>query len=130
MNQTPQNTAPRRGRKTRAFCTDAVRQDLDIVGDEQSAPDPAAQPLLKTRAGAGGLPELLWKKGPYDGIRIQVDRGDGKGWVFLTYDSTPNYTDTAPLPAAPVKWKYRAIYRVGDAQVGLWSGTVEVTVGG
>lgn len=26
--------------------------------------------------------------------------------------------------AAPAKWKYRAIYRVGDAQVGLWSNTV------
>ena len=61
---------------------------------------------------------------------IQVNRGDGKGWVFLTFDTTPNYTDTAPLPATLAKWKYRAIYRVGDAQVGVWSNTVEITVGG
>jgi len=27
-----------------------------------------------------------------DMIEIQVDRGDGKGFVFLTYDTTPNYT--------------------------------------
>ena len=51
-----------------------------------------------------------------DMLEIQVDRGDGKGWVFLTYDTTPNYTDTAPFPATPTKWKYRAIYRVGDAR--------------
>ena len=65
-----------------------------------------------------------------DLLEIQVDRGDAKGWVFLTYDTTPNYTDTAPFPAAPVKWKYRAIYRVADAQVGVWSNAVEITVGG
>src|SRR6266446_6986031 len=65
-----------------------------------------------------------------DILEIQVDRGDGKGWVFLTYDTTPNYTDTFPLPATPTKWKYRAIYRVGDAQVGVWSNVVEITVGG
>lgn len=29
-----------------------------------------------------------------------------------------------------MKWKYRAIYRVGDAQVGQWSNTMEITVGG
>ncbi len=55
---------------------------------------------------------------------------DGKGFVFLTYDTTPNYTDTHPLPATPTKWKYRAIYRVGDAQVGLWSAEVGIAVGG
>ena len=51
-------------------------------------------------------------------LEIQVDRGDGKGWVFLTYDTTPT------------KWKYRATYRVGDAQVGIWSNIVEIEVGG
>ena len=65
-----------------------------------------------------------------DMIELQVDRGDGKGFVFLTYDTTPGYTDTAPLPATPVKWTYRGIYRVGDAQVGVWSKPVSVTVGG
>jgi hypothetical protein len=61
---------------------------------------------------------------------IQVDRGDGKGFIDLAFDTTPGYTDTAPLPAAPAKWTYRAIYRVNDAQVGLWSKPVTVAVGG
>jgi hypothetical protein len=38
--------------------------------------------------------------------------------------------DTAPFPAAPTKWTYKAIYRVNDAQVGLWSNPVSITVGG
>ena len=63
-----------------------------------------------------------------DLCELQVDRG--QGWQLLAMDTTPNYTDTAPFPATPTKWKYRAIYRVGDAQVGVWSGVVEIVVGG
>ena len=37
-------------------------------------------------------------------------------------------TDTQPFPAAPVTSTYRAIYRVGDSQVGQWSLPVSVTV--
>lgn len=40
------------------------------------------------------------------------------GWEILTFDTTPGYTDTAPHPAAATQWKYRAIYRVDDHQVG------------
>jgi hypothetical protein len=50
-----------------------------------------------------------------------VDRSDSKGFVMLTFDTTPNYTDTTPFPATPTKWTYRAIYRVGDSRVGQWS---------
>jgi hypothetical protein len=45
-------------------------------------------------------------------------------------DTTPGYTDSQPFPAAPVKWTYRAIYRLGDNRVGQWSKPVSVTVGG
>ncbi|MCX6872808.1 MAG: hypothetical protein NTW21_03225 [Verrucomicrobia bacterium] len=58
-----------------------------------------------------------------------LDRGDGKGYTLLAYDSTPGYADTTPLPATPAKWKYKAIYRVGDERVGLWSAEVSIAVG-
>jgi hypothetical protein len=48
--------------------------------------------------------------------------------MLLAIDSTPGYTDTTPLPATPAKWIYKAIYRVGDAQVGLWSNPVSIIV--
>jgi hypothetical protein len=57
-----------------------------------------------------------------------VDRGDGKGYGLLTIDTTPGYTDTQPFPAASVKWTYKAIYRLDDNQVGLWSQPASVTV--
>jgi len=48
----------------------------------------------------------------------------------FAFDTTPGYTDTCPPPATLVKWKYRAIYRVGDQQVGQWSNEMSITVGG
>ena len=63
-----------------------------------------------------------------DLLELQVDRGTG--WGPLASDTTPDYTDTTAFPATPAKWKYRAIYRVGDATVGLWSDVKEVLVGG
>jgi len=64
-----------------------------------------------------------------DICEVQVDRNDGKGFVPLTFDTTPGYVDTQPFPAAPVKWSYQALYRVGDSRVGQWSNPVTVTVG-
>ena len=59
----------------------------------------------------------------WGGNRDHVDRGDGKGFVPLAYDTTP-------FPATLTRWKYRAIFRAGEAQVGQWSATAEVAVGG
>jgi hypothetical protein len=64
-----------------------------------------------------------------DICEIQVDRGDTKGFIPLTFDTTPGYVDSQPFPATPTKWTYQAIYRVGDARVGQWSKPVSVTVG-
>ena len=59
---------------------------------------------------------------------IQVDRGDGKGFVLLAIDTTPGYTDTQSFPAAHTVWTYRAIYHVGEGQVGVWSQNVSIAV--
>lgn len=75
-------------------------------------------------SGPGGFSAFL------DICELQVDRGDGKGFVALAFDTTPGYVDTQPFPTSPVKWTYQAIYRVGDSRVGQWSKPVSVTVGG
>ena len=51
-----------------------------------------------------------------------------KGFVLLTMDTTPGYTDTQPFPAARTVWTYRAIYQVNDARVGVWSQSVSLAV--
>ena len=111
----------------------AIGEALGIEGNVQSRPDlTGLQPAI-TATFTGNHVHIGWGWGGngafLDLLEIQVDRSTG-GWALLTYDTTPNYTDTAPLPATPTKWKYRAIYRVADAQVGVWSNTVEITVGG
>jgi len=99
----------------------------------QTGPDLAVLQAILTLSIVGKAVLIGWGWQGFsaflDMLEIQVDRNDGQGFVFLTYDTTPNYTDTHPLPATPTKWKYRAIYRVGDAQVGVWSNTVEIMVG-
>ena len=107
---------------------------LGLEGAEQTGPDMATiQPAIDA-AISGNHVAIGWGWGGnsayLDMLEIQVDRGDGKGFNFLTYDTTPGYNDTAPFPAAPTKWTYKAIYRVGDEQVGVWSNLVSIIVGG
>ena len=75
---------------------------------------------------------IKWGWGGYvsylDAIEIQVDRNDGKGFVLLTMDTTPGYTDTQPFPTAKTVWTYRAIYLANDARVGVWSQNVSIAV--
>jgi hypothetical protein len=111
--------------------TDIIAIDLGTLGTEVTGPDMGTiQPEFTVRL-VGGQPFLDWNWGGnrahLDMVQLQVDRGTS--FADLAYDTTPGYTDTAPLPATPTKWKYRAIYRVGDAQVGVWSTEVSVTVG-
>ena len=111
---------------------DAIATDLGTVGTAAGGIDlETVQPLFTVKIVAGQV-FIDWGWGGnsahLDMIQIQVDRG--QGWVDLTYDTTPGYTDTTPFPAALTTWKYRAIYRVGDAPVGLWSAEQSVIVGG
>ena len=113
-------------------CTDAIASDLGIVGSEQTAPDlTTLQPVIAATV-SGNQVNIKWGWGGnvafLDSCEIQVDRGDGKGFTLLTIDTTPNYTDTQPFPAALARWTYKAIYRAADAQVGLWSQPVSVNV--
>ena len=114
--------------------TAAVGQILGLEGADQTAPDlTTIQPLISVKI-TGDHIAVNWgwagNSAHLDLLEIEVDRGDGKGYVLLTYDTTPGYTDTTPLPAIAAKWKYRAIYRVADARVGVWSAEVSITVGG
>lgn len=112
--------------------TDAIGQDLGLIGAAKTPPDlTSLQPQIKVSL-SGNKVELDWNWGGnsayLDQCELQVDRGTG--WQVLTFDTTPGYTDSTPFPATPTKWKYRAIYRVDDQQVGVWSAEVGVTVGG
>jgi hypothetical protein len=109
--------------------TDAIGQDLGIIGAEQPFDPSTMKPVLDLTLQAGH-PNVGWKKQGMDGIEIWVDRGSG--FVFLAVDTIPDYLDTAPLPAAGTSavWKYKAIYRLGDDQAGQWSDIASISVMG
>ena len=110
--------------KTRAFCTEAVMQDLQVIGAEQGAVDEEnAKPDIKAKR-RGDEVRIIWTKGAFDGVEIWVDRGTGT-FVKLAVDMTPDYFDTEPLPATAQTWKYKARYILSDAPVGLFSDVVE-----
>jgi hypothetical protein len=105
---------------------------LGIEGAQQVGPDlTTIQPAIDAII-SGNHVNVKWGWGGYtaflDICELQVDRGDGKGFGLLAFDTTPGYTDTQSFPTTPAIWTYRAIYRVGDAQVGVWSNPVSVTV--
>ncbi|MBS4027805.1 MAG: hypothetical protein KGZ58_04120 [Ignavibacteriales bacterium] len=109
--------------------TEAIGNDLDIIGAEETPPMAPSllKPVLKL-AYVNGHVDIIWTK-PLNvsGIFIQVNRGDGQ-WVFLAFDTIPNYTDTMAITQLAL-WKYRGIYMLDDAQVGQWSDTVQIAVG-
>jgi hypothetical protein len=72
------------------------------------------------KTGWGGYRDSL------DSIELQKDWGDGKGFVYLATLTSVTFTDTGPVPVGRVVWAYRAIYRVGNQQAGLWSNSVSV----
>ncbi len=116
--------------KAAAGYTEAIGQDLGIIGAEQVVDINNLKPVLELVLQAGH-PVVLWKKQGMDGVEIHVDRGTGT-FSFLAIDTQPDYPDTAPLPAPgqSALWKYKAIYRLNDEQVGQWSDTANIAVAG
>jgi hypothetical protein len=66
-----------------------------------------------------------------DICEIQVDRGDGKGYVLLAYDTTPGYTDTQPFSATrPSNGHTKPSTAWATHRPGNGSNPVSITVGG
>jgi hypothetical protein len=109
---------------------ESIGRQLDIIGTEISGPDLTALKPELTLTMQAGHPLVCWTKQDMDALEIHVDR-DGKGFTPLAIDTIPDYLDTAPLPAATAGavWKYKAVYRQEDAQVGQWSDITSIAVG-
>jgi hypothetical protein len=108
---------------------DAIGNDLGVIGSESDENTADMKPLLNVRLHAG-KPVIEWKKGQADSIDIYVNRGDGRGYIYLANDMSPHYTDEFALPPDTKmgEWKYKGIYRIRDEQVGTFSDEVSVIV--
>ncbi|HCS19077.1 MAG TPA: hypothetical protein DIW47_00685 [Bacteroidetes bacterium] len=119
--------------------TPALGQDFGIIGTAIVFDPNALKPALKLGKVIGmGVP-IGWKKGVADGVRIEKQIVSSvvaplaappasATWSLLAIDTEPDYLDTTPI-TAPVTWRYRAIYIIGDEIVGAWSDDVQITVG-
>ncbi|MBI3417206.1 MAG: hypothetical protein HY043_18095 [Verrucomicrobia bacterium] len=110
--------------------TEAIGQNLGTIGADQTVDLNAMKPGLQIVLQAGH-PNVAWKKQSMDSLEIWVDRGTGM-FAFLALDTEPDYLDTAPLPVPGTSavWKYKAIYRLHDEQVGQWSDVASISVMG
>jgi hypothetical protein len=117
--------------KNHPNCTEAIAQDLGIIGPEVIVDPSSMKPVLYLSLNAGH-PHVGWPKQGMDSLELWKDWGDGKGFVLLTYTTNTDYADISPLPAPGVSavWKFKGIYRLKDQQVGQWSDVATIGVMG
>ena len=109
--------------------TDSIGQALQLIGADNPVDPNTLKPVLDAELDAGQV-VISWTKQGMDSLELWVDRGDGKGLVFLAVDSIPDYTDTQAMPPAgqSALWKYKGIYIQADQRVGSWSDVVSIPV--
>ncbi len=110
--------------------TEAIGQDLGIVGASNTFNPATGKPLFTIALTAGGHPTLLYTRGEFDGVEIWKD--SGAGFMKLERITQTSYTDSTALPAANVAtvWHYKMIFLYKDAIVGAFSNVVSITVNG
>ncbi len=104
-------------------------QDLGIIAPTQTIDTSTMQPDLSVKLDAG-RPHLKCTKGFADAIDLHVDRKDGAGFTLIGRLLKTDYIDVTPLPANTLlaDWAYKAMYVIGNENVGLMSPVVDVVV--
>ena len=98
----------------------AIAADLGTAAPAIPTPAPTAFPEFSIRATSGDKAEAVWFKGPYDGVKIEVDRG--AAGLLTDMDLRPNYILNWLPPAgtsAIIKIRMRHIYK--GEEFGNWS---------
>jgi|CXWJ01.1.fsa_nt_gi hypothetical protein len=117
--------------KSTVAYTEAIGEDLGIVGNEQPFDPATFKTTLKARTFPGYV-NIEFLKGKSDGINIYGRLKGTASWIFLARDTASPYNDTRPLttPNTPETREYMAIGVLDDQQIGQQSDVVEVTFGG
>ncbi len=113
--------------KTAPGYTEAIGEDLGIVGDEIILNPTTAQTEVQVNMKAGH-PQITAALLGFDSVEFQVNRGTG--FELLDVSTGAPVTDQHPLPAPGQSdvWTYRAILRMNNQPVGQWSLNVPVPV--
>jgi hypothetical protein len=106
--------------KVAAAYSTMIGEDLGTEGPAEPAPDPTATPDFSIRATTGGKAEVVWTRGPFDGVKLEFDLGTAG--TRSDVDLRPNYTLNWLPPtgtSAIIKVRLRYIYKGED--FGNWS---------
>lgn len=109
--------------------TDAIGEQLLIVGDGADDLNPNdGKPEFKALPKFGSV-ILDWKKGDFDGVLIESMRGTETAFSFLDKDYKSPFPDMRPnlVAGVPEVRRYRMIYLLDDQVVGVWSDEVVIT---
>src|ERR1019366_2266549 len=114
--------------KTHDGYTDAIGQDLDIIGSDTALPD---KPTIKAKATMNDVEISFTKKG-LDGVNVYGRLKGVATWTFLARDTNSPYNDSRSLATAgvPETREYMCIGVISDAEVGQASDIVTVVFGG
>jgi len=109
--------------------TDNMGQDLGIIAPSVTFDPTELQPVLSVKLDAT-RPHIKWLKGVSDAIDLYVDHNDGNGFVLLGRLMRNEYIDVTNLAADKIidEWHYKAIYVIGNTQVGQYSAVVDIMV--
>jgi hypothetical protein len=110
--------------------TEAIGQELDIVGGEEAAIDRAtAKPTAKAVALPGNEVRIEFVKANFDGVLIEGRRSGESDWSALGTDNYSPYLDSrAPLAGGkPEIREYRLRYLLKDEPLGEWSDTISAS---
>ena len=114
--------------------TEAIGEDLGIIGDETSFDENTFKTTLKGIS-LPGTNEISFTKKGVNGINVYshpVGSTDPNVWEKLAFDSSSPYNDTRALAVAgvPENRKYRARGVINDVEIGQWSDILSVTFNG
>lgn len=86
------------------------------------------KPSGEATAMTGSIVRIDWKKGKFDGIFIESQRGDETAWTQIDFDMRSPYEDTRPPVNAgkPEERRYRLRYFMDNTAVGAWSDVIVV----
>jgi hypothetical protein len=117
--------------KAAAHYTQAIGQDLGVVGPEASEPL-TVKPTGRAFASGPHEATVEFRKGGFDGVLIECRRAGEAAFALLAFDTYSPYVDNRPplVPGQPEAREYRMRYRKADEAVGEYSDVMSVVVNG
>ena len=109
--------------------TKTIGETLRIERPTEDSSIPTdAKTTISATAMTGSIVRLDWKKGKFDGVFIESQRGDETEWTYLDFDMRSPYEDSRPPVNAgkPEERRYRMRYFLDNQAVGAWSDVVVV----